>query len=622
MARVDGVTYSLFGVPSAPSKSLSASLLNAVYTSTHTIFTLAAGDATFRLDFLSPVSPNDYVRQSLPFSYLTVFASSSRSLSIQIYSDVDETWTGQSGNTIAKATAAGETTVFQLTVTNANLYFQNRMDQALWGQVVFASRPSSSSVLTSQSGSAASVRGQFVTSGALSGTLPSYAAEDIVGLAHDLGSVSAEQSVTFAVGYTREAAVNYLGNARTGYYRATYPDPVSAVGHFLDDYAAAATESKMIDMTVEDRANEIAGTAYADILALSTRQAWGAIDVTIPIESLDTNDILVFMKEISTDGNVNTIDVIYPAFPIFYVMNPDYIKFLLEPVLRYLATGRWTQPYVVHDIGSSYPNAIGHDDQKAEAQPVEECANLLILVYTYSLASGDLAWANQYQTLLQRYADYLVNNVLNMPSQLSTDDGSGPLTNQTSLAIKAAVGLTAFGRMYSLPDYTKVGLQYSDALYAQGLGTDAGKTRFVLQYDGTGYITAYNLFPDILLKLGTFPQAAFDMEAAFYPSVRAEAGVPIDSRTTICNTGWMLFAGASSPGPNNATRDLFINDIHAFISNGLNTQPFGDVYFVTGSKSGKAVRNRARPVVGGHFAPLALQGSGILVKIVFSDSTQ
>lgn len=283
------------------------------------------------------------MRQSLPFSYLTVFASSRQSSRIQIYSDVDETWTGQTGQTVAEATGVGGTAVFQLAVANAVLYSQNPRDQALWGQVVFASRPSSSSVLTSQSGCAASVRGQFVTSGALSGALPSYAAKDVVGLAHDLGSVSTEQSVTFAIGYTREAEVNYLGNERTGYYRATYPDPVSAVGHFLDDYAAAATESKSIDSTLENRAVKAAGTNYSDIVALSTRQAWGAIEVTIPNDTLDTNDILVFMKEISSDGNVNTIDVIYPAFPIFYVMNPDYIRLLLEPVLKYLAAGRWTQ---------------------------------------------------------------------------------------------------------------------------------------------------------------------------------------------------------------------------------------------------------------------------------------
>lgn len=267
---------------------------------------------------------------------------------------------------------------------------------------------------------------------------------------------------------------------------------------------------------------------------------------------------------------------------------------------------------MIHDIGTSYPSAIGHDDEKAEPQPVEETANLLILVYTYSLASGNTAWANQYRALLQPYADYLVTNGLNIPSQLSTDGGAGPLANQTNLAIKAAVGLTAFGRMYSLPRYTEIGLQYSDALYAHGLGTDAGHTRFLLQYGRSdSYTTAFNLYPDTLLKLGTFPPAAFDMQAAFYPTARADAGVPLDNRVNWGKTDWMLFAGASSPGPNDATRKLFIDDVHAFISNGLNSAPFGDRYTVTGSKAGQSDALRARPVGGGHFAVLALEGSGL-----------
>jgi hypothetical protein len=33
-------------------------------------------------------------------------------------------------------------------------------------------------------------------------------------------------------------------------------------------------------------------------------------------------------------------------------MDVEYIKLLLEPVVRYLASGKWQQPYVIHDIGS------------------------------------------------------------------------------------------------------------------------------------------------------------------------------------------------------------------------------------------------------------------------------
>ena len=130
-------------------------------------------------------------------------------------------------------------------------------------------------------------------------------------------------------------------------------------------------------------------------------------------------------------------------------MNPEYIRLLLEPIMQYLSTGRWKQAYAIHDIGTTYPLALGHDNQAAEAQPVEECGNLLILAYAYTSATHNRTFATTYRTLLRRYADYLLSAGLNMPSQLSTDDGVGPTPNQTNLAIKSAIALVAYGTLYN-----------------------------------------------------------------------------------------------------------------------------------------------------------------------------
>jgi hypothetical protein len=67
MARVDNTTYSLMGV-SGSAGILAATVLKGEFTSTHTYFTLEAGGTNLTLDFLSPVSPSNYLRQSLPFS--------------------------------------------------------------------------------------------------------------------------------------------------------------------------------------------------------------------------------------------------------------------------------------------------------------------------------------------------------------------------------------------------------------------------------------------------------------------------------------------------------------------------------------------------------------------------
>lgn len=243
--------------------------------------------------------------------------------------------------------------------------------------------------------------------------------------------------------------------------------------------------------------------------------------------------------------------------------------------------------------------------------PIEETGNLMILAYAYVLGSGNTAWAKSYESLLQSYADYLATNGLNIASQLSTDDGAGPLPNQTNLAIKAAVGLKAFGALFSMQNYTEIGLRYANEIYDQGLPTGDEHAHFLLQYpgDSTTYTTAFNLYPDALLKLKTFPQAAFDMQVAYYPTVRAEAGVPLDSRVPWGKTDWMIFSGASSPGSNRSTQIMFIDDIHQFLTNGLNDAPFSDRFLVRGSRAGQSDGFRARPVVGGHFAILALGGS-------------
>lgn len=68
MARVDGVAYNLFGFPDPEEGTQQAVVKNAQYTATHTIFVLEAGLVEIKLDFLSPVSPSNYLRQSLPFS--------------------------------------------------------------------------------------------------------------------------------------------------------------------------------------------------------------------------------------------------------------------------------------------------------------------------------------------------------------------------------------------------------------------------------------------------------------------------------------------------------------------------------------------------------------------------
>ena len=308
-------------------------------------------------------------------------------------------------------------------------------------------------------------------------------------------------------------------------------------------------------------------------------------------------------------------------------MAPEYLRLLLEPVMQYLNTGRWEQPFAIHDIGTHYPNATGHDDQKEEDMPVEESGNLILLVYAYVISTGNHAWASRYQPLIQKYADFLVTGGLNETIQLATNDCCGPLANQTNLAIKAAIALNAYGKLFNASEYSAIGVEFANELYTNGLGLDSARTHFKLQYgpnveynEDADYAVVFNVYPDILFSLSTFPPSTFNMLASYYPTIQGEAGVALDSRVDWSSTFWTNWAAAASPGAGNATRNLFVDDVWRFMTNGLNTPPFSDRWFAIPGSGGlvggmgdlvggfDAWRNR--PVVGGHFATLALEGPG------------
>lgn len=627
MARVDGQAYSLMGVTNPGPRIRPAVVQSAEYTATHSVFTLAAGSVGLTLDFLSPVSPADYTRQSLPFSTFSLFVFFSRLMvgyltvgvsgdghDVQVYVSIDGRWTGKAQDAIPKFHQHGSTLAYALKAKNA-IPFAEEQDMATWGEAILSTQKSQS--LSSSSGRRGEVRSQFVQHGKLSSDLDDWVSGGVVAFAHDLGTVK-ETSANFAVGYVRNEAINYLGKAYTGYYRAEYPDTYKALSHFFDDYPAAVVESDIVDAEMAVQAALTGGPKYADIVTLSARQAWGGLDLVIPEDSLDATDVLAFVKELSSNGNLNTVDVIMPAFPIFYVMDPDYIRLLLEPIMRYLKADRWQKPYMIHDMGAHYPNATGHDNQKAEPMPVEESGNIMVLALAYVRATGDTAWASQYTDILRLYADYLVDNSIDIALQLSSNDAAGPLANETNLAIKAAVGLKAFGELSGLTEYSAIGEERASLFFNQGLGTDEAKTHFVLQYPdhSTSWKTPYNLYPDVLFDLQTFPKEAYRMGDDFFHSVRVEYGVVLDNRQDWAKSDWNMWLAGTF---DSTTRDEFVDDLWAFMSNGKHNWPFSDRYVATsahGGEPGLPVLCRARPTVGGHFALMALQGPRTLQDAV------
>jgi hypothetical protein len=253
------------------------------------VFKLTAGNAKVVLDFFSPVlpSPEDYDRQSLPYSYLTVSVSNPTEVasSVQIAAGIDQTWTNQNGASQLNFTKTDSTQFFQFHNPDEILFTETNEAMATYGTVIWAT--TNDNATTHASGTTADLLDGFVKTGAVTSS-DDHKDHDLAALSKDLGLIPPKETrnVTFAVGFDRTDAINYLGDIQTGYYRTRWPTIPEAVDFVLQDYENVDSASQKFDREVRDRSeavSDVFGDQYADIIEASVRQTFGALEVTVSI---------------------------------------------------------------------------------------------------------------------------------------------------------------------------------------------------------------------------------------------------------------------------------------------------------------------------------------------------
>ncbi|PPQ99075.1 hypothetical protein CVT24_003635 [Panaeolus cyanescens] len=629
--KVDGKAYSFLGAPGVPNVSFSKAVQkSSKFTPTQSIFVLSAGPVDITVTFLSPVEPKDLVKQSIPFAYMAVSAASTDGAahSVQVYSDISAEWVSGDNSLIANwstSTANGIIT-HQVQLANqvpfSEINDHTQCEIALQRQLnlFLTLYPSDGSAFyslsnaagtTFQTGADVVLRAQFINNGRLQGTQDTNFRAisnnwPVFALSRDLGSVtSATAPVVFSVGHVRDPAIRYIvANAaiqqRSLFFWSQFNSVPALITSFLGDFNNALSRANAFDLQVQNDANKIS-TDYASIVALSIRQALGATEITVSKNSdgsFNTNDVIVFMKEISSDGNVNTVDVIFPAWPVLLYTNPALGKFLLEGLFRYQATGQYPNKWSVHDLGGSYPNATGHNDGRDEPMPVEG---------NYAQKTKDNSQLQQYSNLLNQWTQFLIEDSLIPANQISTDDFAGSLANQTNLAIKGIIGINAMSQISTILGNTAQASNYSQIAASfvnkwQTLAESTTASHLTLSYGNpSSWGLSYNLFADKLLKLNTFPQSIYTMRESIrlylciskfvYQVVWQKRIVGL----TLSNLDWQIWTAAVMT--DTSTRDMFIQLVKKWASDGLSAQPFGDWYETT---NGTPEGFRARPVVGGH----------------------
>ncbi|WAQ85622.1 hypothetical protein PtA15_6A250 [Puccinia triticina] len=639
LIRVNGKTYEFMGQPNDDdigNGNLRATQLTFNCTPSQSVFKFEAGGVHFLVTFLSPLPiAGDLLRQSLPFSYMSIELldeKSSNNDEVIVYTDIQADWASGDHSVIATWSHSDSGKSFSYQVGRKDqLLFTEKNEYAEWGQAMYATQKIKG--LTTASGTASALRKEFVSQGKLSGTQDTeYRAisDRTAGFGYAVPLARGGQPAVFAIGHVRDPYVQSIEKVpggdsqgtmvqKWGYWRSKFSQTSEAINFFLEDYPKAIQSAREIDKTITDDAKRLGGDDYVAIVSLSARQALGSMELTIGKDSagnFDVSDVAAFSKEISSNGDMSTVDVIFPQFPIFAYLDPALVRLNLEPIFKYSESGLYPNRWTVHDLGR-YPNATGHNDGKDASMPVEEAGNILIMVLSYYQLTKDVDWLKKHYNTLTQWAKFLIDDGLVPAEQLSSDDFAGKLANQTNLALKAIVGIGAMSQIAlatgdndngsklrsTAEDYISKWVKYA-------LADNGQHTKLAYQLNDS-WGTLYNLFADRLLNLKLVPQSIYETQDKFYPSVSNDYGVPLDSRHTWAKTDWQMFAAGASISTQ--TRDLFTAKLVKYLQANKVNAGFPDLYETqTGEYPGRSSTSTwriefiNRPVVGGHFAILAL----------------
>jgi uncharacterized protein YqiB (DUF1249 family) len=629
IVRIDGAPFVFAGDPYIGDTGAALEQTHLAVTATRSVFTLQAGGVQLTLEYLSPIEPGDLQRQSIPMAWVLVTARSidGASHDVSVYLDITGEWLSGDPTSRQPPTepfadqpftwapvsvpysgGALQAWTMQLAEQQILTEVANR---AQWGTIILATPQVPG--LSYQSGPSGTVRAQFVDQGVLLDTddtsytsisddgYPSF------GFALDLGQVGGQpQTRQFSIGQVRTPLVSYLGTPLQPLWTEYFPDWQQMLAFFHADIDGARQRADNLDIKVSADARKVGGAEYEALCVLSLRQAYGATELAVGPDNLPW----AFLKEIASDGDTSTVDVIFPASPVWIYLDPQYLSLLLRPVFGYPASGQWTAPFAPHDLGP-YPTASGYPDNGGENMPVEESGNMLIMAAAYTRAAPGttaLVYLQDNYESLKRWADYLVATLPNVGLQNQTDDFAGKIAHSVNLALKGIVAVAAMGQIAEAcgeradathfraqaKQFIAYWLTHSGARGHRHLGLTYRRKR--------AWGNTYNAYPDALLGTGLVPESVAAEQAAFYRTKTNRFGLPLQTPHTYGKTDWQMWLAAwlyRYP----ISRELIERE-YRYANTTPARVPFCDLYnTITGHQ---VYGFQARPVQGGIFALLAL----------------
>ncbi len=444
-----------------------------------------------------------------------------------------------------------------------------------------------------------------------------------------------ESRATLVAAYDDVAAIFYFGRMMPGYWARNGKTIVTAIGEAFEQKEELSRRCREFDQLLQ-KDTESFGAAYAQICSAAYRQSIAAHKLIA-----DEEGRLIFLsKECFSNGCIGTVDVTYPSTPLYFCYQPELVRAMLRPVLRFARMPVWNFDFAPHDVGR-YPYVSGQvygleKEQRAYAEmsleqeqgqvfpmfyqmpgeaapyglkdqmPVEESGNMLILAAALVKLEPEKGRDVTLESmdLYEKWVKYLLEYGSDPGEQLCTDDFAGHLAHNVNLAVKAIMGvesygilLRAAGREEEADRFHQKAVQMAGDVYERSKAQDHTK----LTFDGPdeSWSLKYNAVWDLLFGSGLWPECFYEQELSYYEGRQNDYGVPLDSRNTYTKSDWIMWCAAMWDQPEKV--ELFAERILRFLKESPDRVPFSDWYDTVSSKQ---IGFQNRTVQGGLFMPL------------------
>jgi hypothetical protein len=604
LIRVDGKPYRLMGATPADTPALPQTGLQVL--PTRSIYEFEGANVHVTLTFMTPALPHDLDVLARPLAYITwnVHSTDDAAHAVSLYDSASSLLTVNTpGQKVQwKHESAGKLTALRIGTDEQPLLTPMGDDVRIdWGYAYLAAPATQS---TSAIGPAKTLENAFVTQGKLptgdDTRMPRAASDDAptLAVAFDLGQVgTAPVARHVMLAYDEIYAIKYFGKKLRPYWRRNGMTPATLLQSAERDYATLTTRCAQFDRELMADAESVGGAKYAQIIALAYRQCLAGCGL-----AADSNrQPLWFTKENTSNGDLATVDVIFPMAPMPLLFSPTLAKASLVSVLDYAASSHWKFPNAPHDLGT-YPVAMGRDDG-GEGMPVEESGNMLLMCDAIARMEGSPAFASRYWPQLTQWEKYLEQYGNDPENQLCTDDFMGHLAHNANLSVKAILAIAAYGDLCRMRGDSATadrlqGLARQYALHWIQVAGEGDHYRLAFDRSHT-WSQKYNLVWDKILGLNVFPPSVAQTEFAYYKSVMQPYGVPLDSRTRLTKTDWTFWSATLADSKQDF--ESLIAPVYAYLNQTTAHSPLVDSYITDDVKSDGM---HARPVVGGLFVKM------------------